>query len=335
MNTAVIRPGILVALKTTLSGGVSYVRKDLETGLTEEELKAIAKENGTKIPAITRWETVRTIDDPADYEAASKVRNLAGNTIRGACAKTSFGLLCTVEQEAALDAACATAQKVVEDHNATSPSTRVTVHCLKGRIAGTDEEAARAIVKEVQDLIDDMNRGIEQLDPKAIRDAAQRATDMGSMLAPAQAETVEKAVEAARRAARVIVKRVEKGGEEGAVVLADLQRGALERARIAFLEFDAPAAIGEATPAVDMTARAAAIEIDEGPVSEEEPTPAPVAPTTVTAPAPEFDFEDQDESSWPEVAYEDLSPFEKQNVDGGVKLYGKRVKGAASVQGGA
>lgn len=243
-NTSVIRPGYLVSLKTTLAGGVSYKRVDLDTGLTVEELKAEAEKNGTTMPAVARWETTRTIDDPEEYALASTARSAARVAIVRVCTKTSFGLLCPVENEAALDAAIVAARDIARAHNANAKGTHVDVYALKGRIAGTDEEATRALVEETRSLIDEMERGIEGLDAKAIRDAATRAQEMGQMLAPEQKEKVDGAVEAARRAARQIVKRIEKDGESAAIVLADIQRGAIHKARIAFLDVD-----GDAAPA--------------------------------------------------------------------------------------
>jgi hypothetical protein len=45
----------------------------------------------------------------------------------------------------------------------------------------------------------------------------------------------------ARAAARLIVKRVEKEGETASIVLADVQRGAIAKARMAFLDLEEPA----------------------------------------------------------------------------------------------
>jgi len=47
MTTAVIRPGLLVSLKSTVTGGVTYERRDLEAP-TEEQGQNVA-----------RWETTR------------------------------------------------------------------------------------------------------------------------------------------------------------------------------------------------------------------------------------------------------------------------------------
>lgn len=262
MTTAVIRPGLLVSLKSTVSGGVTYERRDLDAP-TAEVGRDVAK-----------WETTRLIEDPAEHERATKARSNAVTEIRKLCSATSFGLLCPETAEAELDAAVARAKLIASEHNATAVHTKVEVFVLKGRIAASDAEAARAIGQEVAALIEGMNGAIDRLDPKAIKDAADKAKKMSSMLSPELASKVGDAVTTARAAARTIVRRVEKGGEEAAIVLADIQRGNIARARIAFLDLDtpeAPAAVGPALPAVDVRRFADLTEDDDAsePVSGE------------------------------------------------------------------
>jgi hypothetical protein len=251
MKTTVIRPGILVALKSTVTGGVEYKRVDLDAGSETP--------NGA---SVARWETTRVIVDPAEHDRAVKVRGKALGLIRGLAAATSFGLICPQDRESELDEAVKKARAMVEEHNDNATCTRVAIYCLKGRIASTDEEAARAISGEVRSLLDAMDRGIAQLDVAEIREAASKAASLGSMLGEDQVKAVGEAVEQARKAARVIVKRIEKEGEDAAVVLADIQRGALEKARFAFLDLaPEPAQVTEgehaapsepALPAVDL-----------------------------------------------------------------------------------
>jgi hypothetical protein len=226
MNTTTIRPGFLIALKTSVRGGVHYDHEGRE-----------AEGN------VERWTTIKTVEDPDEHDRACKVRGAAARQVRRLCSSTSFGLLCPVGVEGALDAAVASARALVRSHNEGARYTHVTFYVLKGRIADSDEEAARAIADEVGELLARMNGAIDRLDPKAIRDAASKAREMTAMLDDAAAETVAEAIKQARKAARQIVARVQEKGEAAQVVLADIQRGALEKARIAFLDVgggDAP-----------------------------------------------------------------------------------------------
>jgi hypothetical protein len=258
--TTLLRPGILVSLKTTLRGGVSYSRVDLDAEKPEGR-------------AVERWETTKIVDDPAEHKRATKARSAAGAKVRSVCAPTAFGLLCPEGDEAKLNAAIEEARAIVSAHNADARSTHVDVFVLKGRIASTDDEAARAIASDVRDLLDTMQAGIKAGDVAKIREAANKATQLGRILDPAQEEKMSQAIQTARSAARAIVKRVQKDGEDAALVIQELSTAAIERARFAFLDLDeAPAPEGEAMPAVNVQ-RFAELDTDE-----DEPAPSPSEP---------------------------------------------------------
>ncbi len=283
MNASVIRPGLLVAMKSTLTGGVEYERRDLPA---EESASA----DGAAAAAVARWETTRVIRDVEEHNAATKARSKAVKEIRSLCAVTSFGLLCPEAREADLDAAVLRARAIVDAHNGAARHTKINVFVLKGRIASSDTEAARAIGQEVAGLIEGMDAAINNLDPEAIREIATKAREMSAMLSPEMAATVGEAVEAARKAARQIAKRIEKKSEDAAVVLADIQRGGIQKARIAFLDFNAapPPPAGPALPAFAV-GRFASLMTDEPADLAVEPAPVVAAPPAPAEPSIEVD----------------------------------------------
>lgn len=228
-----IRPGLLVALSTNVRGGVSYERVDLE------------EDANTK-----RWETTRRMTDPEEHDRAVKVRGQAAAMIRGACIQTGFGLLCPLGQEQALDVAAREARELVAEHNRASKWTQVSVRMLKGQVASSDVEAATAIAGEMAELVRRMEAGIRDLDPKAIRDAAGRARQASAMLAQEQQDAVGRAVAAARSAARQIVRRVEKAGEDSAGVLKELEGGVIQTLRMTYLDMEGDGAGEDAAPPV-------------------------------------------------------------------------------------
>lgn len=277
--TTTIRPGILVALRSTVTGGVTYNRVDLDA--------STVKDGAAEGASAERWETTKLITDPAELERATKVRSAAVAEINKVCVRTSFGLLAPASAETSLDEAHAKARALVEAHNASATHTRVSIHMLKGRIASTDEEAARAIASEIEGLLRDMERGVAMLDPETIRGAASKALAMGAVLDESKQAAVTSAVEAARTAARIIVKRVQKAGEDGALVLADLQTGEIEKARMAFLDLDEPgdttANDSEAAPALPAVELQRASDLDFAPETAE------VTPATETEAHPTAD----------------------------------------------
>lgn len=248
MDLTTLRPGLLVSVKTSITGNVKYITKDLERDhLTPEGEK------------LARWETERTIKDPAEHDAAVAARSLARSKVQSVCAQSAFGLLCPEVMQDKLDAAVAEARTITEAFNRGASLTRLNFYVIAGRISPDDVEAVRAINSEVTELMAKMAEGLGNLDVKAVRDAANRARSLGSMLSDDAKDRVKGAIDIARKAARDIVT----AGETGA---AEIDRAAIARiseARAAFLDLDEAAPVGEVmhtAAALDLEPEAQAAE---------------------------------------------------------------------------
>lgn len=224
MKATLIRPGLLVSLKTTVRGGVSYQKQTIEA----DHLQGAAR--------VAKWETTRQIQDAVEYEAAIVARGKARTAVSRVCCPSTFGLLCPQANEDQLQDAMTEAQKIADAHNATARCTRLDVFVLTGRIADNDEQAARAIGSEVRDLIAAMESGVRAANPEAIRDAANKARALAGMLSADAKSKVTAAIAEVRSIARDIVSRVEKSGERAADVVTGLKLEALEGARFAVLD---------------------------------------------------------------------------------------------------
>lgn len=223
LEVSTIRPGVLVSMKTSVWGNVAYRKQTIE-----------AEHRTKKGEARAKWETERTISDPVEFEAARVARSKAGNVIRGVCSKTAFGLLCPEDAIDELQDAIAQARQIVDEFNASSKLTRVGIYTISGRIAADDVEAVKAIKSEVRELLDEMKQGIKDLDVKRVRDAANKARDIGQMLSPAARERIDEAINAARTTARKIVK----AGEQAAQEIDRRTIRKITEARTAFLDLD-------------------------------------------------------------------------------------------------
>ena len=242
-RTEVMVPGILVALKTSVRGGVEYQRTDVERS-DEGHVK--------------EWHTKRYMDDPAERKAATELVNKLSNSISRLCVRTTFGLLCRTDREAELDAAIRDVRASVREWNATTRYSTVHLNAVKGRIADNDEEAIRAIVDEATDLLDRMERGLSDADVTVIRDAASRAKRLAAMMTPEAAGQIESALEAARDAARAIVRKSGELDARVADAMVQVETEAFAKARFTFLE--AAEAAVESLPSVDL-GRAGALEV--------------------------------------------------------------------------
>lgn len=237
-----LRPGLLVSVKTSLSGGVDYDKRIIERDhITKDGIRK------------ARWETARTITDPEEFEEANRVRLKAASLIRRVCAHSAFGLLCLEERGGELDEAINEARRSCDEFNSKAKITRICCYVLTGRIAQDDVEAVRAINSEVRDLIEEMKEGVNNVDVKAIRDAASRLRSVGQMLQPVKQEEAAKAIEMARNAANQYVKA-------GWAAAQEIDRDALKvltAARREFLDLDEAKTVakpkGSSTRAVDLT----------------------------------------------------------------------------------
>jgi len=247
ISSTTLRPGFLVALKTSVRGNVHYARRDLES--TPAIDGAAATPEGA---AVARWEMERTIDDPVEHDRAKKARTRACGLIRSVCSQTAFGLLCPEVSSDKLDAAVAAAKVVVEEFNASSSLTTVTLYVLAGRVMPDDVEAVRAINSEITELMAAMAGGVEGGDAAAIREAASRVKGIGEMLTVDAQTKVEMAVATARAAASQIV-RDQKDGKAIGVDKSAIRK--ITELRAAFLDFgedEVAAAAPKAAAALDL-----------------------------------------------------------------------------------
>lgn len=268
MRVSTIRPGLLVSLKTSVRGGVTYTRRDLateaaEVGAAETEAAAAAR------AVVSTWETTRVIADAEEHRRAIETRGRCRSVISRECIGSSFGLLCPQARETQLQDAIGEAQRIAAEFNATARHTRIDVFTLTGRVASDDVQAARAIAWEVRELVANMEAGIRAADPAAIREAANKARDLAGMLAPEVAGSVSDAIEAARKAAREIVRRVQRDGERAADVVQSLRLEAFDGSRFAALDLDG----ATDAPAQVMPAESRAVEIEAADLAPESAAP--------------------------------------------------------------
>lgn len=226
MSTITLKPGLLVSLKTSLRGGITYERVDLEkSGGTEDS------------PKVEKWNTTKVTIDPVEAERAVKVRGKLRSLISGVCVPSNFGLLCPVAKEAELIEAIKESREMAALANAGFVNTRVAVFVMVGRIAESDAEAARAVASELRDLFDEMESAITDGDVVRMRAAANKARPIVKMLDNGAAGKATAAIAEVRETATEITKRLTKQ-ESIATYLTEVKLRALPEAREAFLDLD-------------------------------------------------------------------------------------------------
>jgi hypothetical protein len=217
-----LRPGLLVNIRTSIKGNVSYEKTEGEVFIDI---------NGAEH---SEWETEKTVKDPLEQKRATEVRSKARNLIVSVCAPTDFGLLCPETSREKLDEAFTAARALCAEFNATSKTTTVKFAAIAGRIAPDDLEAVRAINGEVRDLLSEMTAGIDTLDVERVRDAANRTVKLGNMLAPDAQARIKETIDAVRAMAT----KMKSAGETAALEIDKTVLKRLASARTAFLDLD-------------------------------------------------------------------------------------------------
>ncbi|UGY15217.1 hypothetical protein HAP48_0042950 [Bradyrhizobium septentrionale] len=276
INTT-IRPGRIVVLRTTITGNVNYTKSVIEAERVEADGAKRAK-----------WETERVVINPDEYEEATTLRDKVRQTIAGLCIKTTFGLLCSEEKVEKLEAAFTEARRLADEFNGRASTTQINVFVIAGRVAADDVEAMRAINSEVRELMQDMETGLQNLDAKAVRDAAKKARLLGSMLSDDASERVKQAIETARKAANDMVKAAETSSAE-----IDLQAiRKITESRTAFLDIT-----GDNVEIAAPVHGARALDFEptegQGPASapEVDEEVAPIAPAAPAVKVPQLEMD--------------------------------------------
>jgi len=112
----------------------------------------------------------------------------------------------------------------------------------------TTAEAVKAINSEVRELIDTMQTGVSNMDVTTIRNAANKAREIGNMLTPEAQVRIQFAIDAARQVAKTIVK----AGEAASLEVDKIAIRKIAEQRTAFLDFSEQAEV--ATPQVQARA---------------------------------------------------------------------------------
>lgn len=248
MQVSTLRPGLLVALKTSVRGNVKYATQDIES----DHLTADGQRKAV-------WQTQRVVTNPAEFELATKVRGLARTAITAVCAASNFGLLCAEADADKLAAAVFDARQVVASFNATATVTHIDIYLIAARVASDDKEAVRAINSEVRDLLTAMEEGIRNLDVEAVRNAANKARGMGKILSPFASDQVQRAIDAARGIAR----KIAKAGEGVTVEIDRAVMNSLRTARTAFLDLEDDSDAGASSEPLQPVAVGRAVDFDE------------------------------------------------------------------------
>jgi len=216
-----IRPGYLISLKTAIRGNVTYKVRGKGKSLADNQ-------------ETVQWETTRRTRDVEEYNRAYNVRSKARGLVTAATIDSDFGLLCREADREQVLKAIAEGRALVRAFNNEARVTNIAFRAIMGKVAADDAEAVRSITGEIKDLLSAMTRGMADMDVKRIRDAANKATRIASMLPENASARVRDAIATARKEAR----RVAKAGNDAAIEIDRAAIKAIREQQTAFFDLD-------------------------------------------------------------------------------------------------
>lgn len=230
-----IKPSVLLGKSISRAAGITYQR----TLLDESE------KGGTES---RRWETLRVIPNVDEFKASGALVAECNRALMKVCVKTAVGLLCSKDNEKALDDTVAEIRSMIETANETYATVRISAAFVKGVIESSDDEAAKAITQDIQGFLANLYDAIEKCDVKKIRQTVLSMKGIDTLLPSVESEKIKAAMMAAKKVAKTIVAEVEKKGREITEVKQEFDLSEIDVARIAFVEIAPTAAAMAAEP---------------------------------------------------------------------------------------
>lgn len=221
-----LKPSLLVGAAVSRSGGVTYVRREID-------------EQTSPAGALTKtWETTKHVANVDELKRAELLAGELRRLLRTVSYPTTFGLVCPKDREPDLDAITEQIKARVMDANAELTGCRLAATVVKGEIKSNDTEAANAIVKEIGGFLTELEAAIHSCDARKIRQTVAAVRGVETILPDVQSKVLKDAVAAARQAACLIVREAEKKGRSIEEVKEELDLSAVDLARAYFLEPD-------------------------------------------------------------------------------------------------
>jgi len=286
------RPCFLVLCSTEVRGGVHRKSEDATPPVSPEAVGLVIPGAAVETVKVTAKKTYAAVDDPAEFEAASKLRAKLYKTIADLCIPTPFCLLCPLDSEAKFEEAKREAEREAYEFNKTAKFSTVQIWVLRGALTGdSQEKAAKWLATELASLIQQMKTGLENRDTKSIESAIRKARSLNDMIDTDAQLRVARAIDIAKKAAKEITKTIEAKGTKDVLLVADGNKRVFEELAKTFsvVDLDIPTGDSTAPAPVEALPAVGATEIDLPPLGESDP-PAAAAP----APVADLDMSDDD-----------------------------------------
>jgi hypothetical protein len=156
-----IKPGILVAGKIYLKGGIRYKREYSPSQLDNNTL-------------VREWNTVAIVEDIKEREEADRVRSSIYSKLRRVCVHTHIGMICPLEKKEELEKTLEEANFARTEFNNKANTCSLEVYYALFELKSDNAEVLSAIASQVQEGLEKVNSAIKMEDLRAINLAPKR-----------------------------------------------------------------------------------------------------------------------------------------------------------------
>jgi len=215
----------LVWYPTSVHGGCSYKREDLNTELSDK------REEST-------WTTEKVIDDVEEYRKANNLRGKIKRHLRKLGAPVVPGTIMTVpfDREKELEDKKSDLRREVDAFNAESTYSTVRFQCHKHRLGGEGEDILKDMLRDLRETLGELKAAEQAADFKGITQVVQRLAGFDAVLPPSAADYLQRAIADARAQAKSIKASLEEKKEDLGAVQKRISTSAVDFARFAVME---------------------------------------------------------------------------------------------------
>jgi len=190
-----LRPCLLVAVNVSRSGGQHYTRED------EEKLDA-TKDGEVR----TKWTTKKIIDNEEEFNEAASLQSRCKRDATKLGRHTPVGIVVAADKRDQVQQYRDEWRDIFRAFNNAVETVRVDFSCMVFRITGDNVQELEAVLDELRDGLEELERAYQSADPGTIRDIVKRMNGFADILPERVATKMELAVKAAKKRANAISK---------------------------------------------------------------------------------------------------------------------------------
>jgi hypothetical protein len=232
LKALTLPPSFIVVVEVSVLGEVMYKLLNEEDSSKQTDGYTVEEKIKT---------TKKTIVNREEYVEAEALAGQLRVSLRRLGRTLHAGVLIIPRaEEKALDETITEVKERALKFNEKSRNHQIKTAILKAALTDSVDEAAKEIVWNIQELMSEMQKAIDECNIDRIRDVAGQAKKIIPILPEKESNLLASAITAARSVASTIKKELGNKASQIALIRRELDTSAIDMARAAFLEYAIP-----------------------------------------------------------------------------------------------